>query len=207
MKYLILIAILVATALPVAAQPNMDGMDFPPLMWQDGMRIFFDASVTWAWGGILQNPLWELWQTTTVTDAYLVLTHPTRSELGGYQVRMSLEGNHIVLSEEVVGLPLSVLLDGDELTVAYDPPRPMNGDPVVLYHWSLLNVPFTPVSFYLMPPAAHATPVYFDGAGATVPSNTYNGAGNEYAIPVAMLNGATVDNEIATWSDVKALFR
>ena len=206
MRYLILFAILLA-ALPVSGQPNMEGMDFPPLMQADGMRIFFDDSVAWDWGGILMNPLWELWQSQPVTDAYLVLTHPTRSELGGYQLRMSLTGSHIVMSEEVVGQPLSVLLEGDELTVSYDPPRPMNGEPVVLYHWSLMNVPFTPVSFFLMPPAAHATPVYFDGAGATVASNTYNGAANGYAVPVARLNGVTVPNEASTFSDVKALFR
>lgn len=78
-------------SVPAFAQPNMEDMDYPPLMVEDGLRIYFDASVDWMFGGIIANPIWEFWQTLPQVDAYLVLTHPSAAQLGdsGFVPRFS----------------------------------------------------------------------------------------------------------------------
>lgn len=190
-----------------AAQPNMEGMDFPPVMTEDGFRIFFDASVEWEWGGIIPNPIFWFGQTQELVDAYLVLTHPTAAQLGGFRVRSQILGDHVLLDWEVPGSPVSVQVVGDEIQVGYAPVFPLDGSPVTLVHWSLFNSPFEPVAFYLMPPEGYESPVYFDGAGAAVAANTYNGYFHDYQVPVAILNGFVTPQEETSWGSVKALYR
>jgi hypothetical protein len=192
---------------PAAAQPNMEDMDFPPLMTEDGFRIFFDASVTWMFGGIISNPIWEFWQTQPLVDAYLVLTHPTAEQLGGFRVRSQILGNHVVTGWEVLGSPVSVQVVGDEIQVAYAPVFPLDGSPVTLIHWGIFNSPFDPVSFFLMPPEGYATPIYFDGMGSAVPAETFNGAFHDYQAPAVVLNGFVTPVASSRWGSVKALFR
>jgi hypothetical protein len=206
MRYLALLFILVL-AVPLAAQPNMDGMDQPPLVVPDGLRIVFDASVMWSFGGILANPLLEFIQTQPSFDAYLVLTQPTAAALGGYRLQLDVVGDHVVTSEEAGGAPLSIALVDDDLTVVYDPPLPMSGETMILYRWSILNPTFRPISFYIKPPSDGTIPVYFDGSGAEIPAPTFNGLFHEYQAPVAVLNGFVTPNEEASFGDVKALFR
>ena len=192
---------------PAVAQPNMEDMDWPPLMTEDGFRIFFDASVEWDFGGIIPDPFLFFNQTQPLVDAYLVLTHPTAAQLGGFRVRSQILGDHILMDWEVLGSPVSVQVVGDEIQVAYAPVFEMDGSPVTLIHWVLLNNPFEPVAFYLMPPEGYQTPVYFDGTGATVSANTFNGAFYNYTAPVAILNGGVSPVEESSWGGVKALYR
>lgn len=194
-------------SVPVLAQPNMVGMDFPPLMAEDGFRIFFDASVAWSFGGIIPNPILEFWQTQPVVDAYLVLTHPTASQLGGFRIRSQILGNHVITDWEVLGAPLSVQVVGDEIQVEYDPAIAMDDSPVTLIHWGMVNATMDMVEFYLVPPAGHETPVYFDGTGSPVAANTLNGLFHDYQVPVAVLNGYVTGTEESKWGSVKALFR
>lgn len=192
---------------PAVAQPNMEDMDWPPLMTEDGFRIFFDASVEWYFGGIIPDPVLEFWQTQPMVDAYLVLTHPTAAQLGGYRVRSQVVGDHILTDWEVPGEPVSVQVVGDEIQVAYAPGFAMDGSPVTLIHWNLLNSPFQPVAFFLMPPDGYETPVYFDGAGSPVAANTFNGAYYNYTVPVTILNGGVTPIEESSWGRVKTLYR
>ncbi len=102
MRTFILISVLCCLlAAPSAAQPNMEGMDFYPLMTEDGFRIFFDDSVTWEFGGIIPDPALSFWQTQPLVDAYFVLTHPTAAQLGGFRVRSQILGNHVITGWEV----------------------------------------------------------------------------------------------------------
>jgi hypothetical protein len=201
----ILISILLTV--PVLAQPNMEDMDFPPLMTTDGFRIFFDASVQWDFGGIIPAPELTFWQTQPQVEAYLVLTHPTAPHLGGFRVRSQIQGDHVLLGWEVLGSPVSVQVVGDEIQVAYAPVFEMDGSPVTLVRWDLFNNPFNPVYFYLMPPEGFETPVYFDGTGAAVAANTFNGTYHDYEAPVAILNGGVTDSEVSSWGSVKSLYR
>ncbi len=208
MRSIIMISVLCCLlAAPSAAQPNMEGMDFYPLMTEDGFRIFFDDSVTWEFGGIIPDPALSFWQTQPLVDAYFVLTHPTAAQLGGFRVRSQILGNHVTTGWEVLGSPVSVQVVGDKVQVAYSPVFEMDGSPVTLIHWGLINNPFEPVAFYLMPPEGYETPVYFDGAGSAVAANTFNETFHDYEVPATILNGYVTGNEESNWGSVKALFR
>ncbi len=208
MRTFILLALAcVLLAVPAGAQPNMEDMDFPPLMTEDGLRIFFDASVGWMFGGIIANPILEFWQTQPLVDAYLVVTHPSAAQLEGFRVRSEILGNHVVTGWEVLGAPLSVQVIGDEIQVGYEPALDLDGSPVTLIHWSLLNVTLEPVSFYLRPPEGYETPVYFDGEGLPVATHTFNGAFHDHQVPVVVLNGWVTPIETTSWGGIKALFR
>lgn len=206
-RMLIYLALVLLIAAPAAAQPNLDGFEWTPYPQPDGYRIYFDASVTWEFGGILADPVLSFWQTQPAIEAWLVLVDPTAAQLGGFRIGRRLEGGYTGLTEEVLGAPLSVQIDGDFLTVAYDPPLPLDGTPIALVHWTFLNADVGPVGFYLWPAPGDEVPVYLDGQGGVVPASTYNGQYHEYAVPAAILNGGVTPNEPSTWGGVKALFR
>ncbi len=92
MKQLVLLVVVVCLCSPLAAQPNMEGFEYSDYLREDGFRIFFDSSVDWMFGGILQSPLTEFYQTQVTVDAWLVLTMPSADALGGYRIGRRLEG-------------------------------------------------------------------------------------------------------------------
>jgi hypothetical protein len=206
-----------AAAGPARAQDYSFLDDTEYLARGEGLRVYFDATVEVAFGGIISSPMYQAVSTNTTPSVWLVLVLPGAATMNGWQAQFRIAGEGSVTSATVLGDGAGNAGSGDDYLVTYASPRPTTDVHVPLLRLDLLvqaggtgGFPFGEMFMYTAPAAGgQAMPGWTTGSGVFRPTHSLTSAYHGWTYPCMTINsffGVTAV-EPQTWGGVKALFR